>query len=315
MKKIINILMGSILILIILTSCSTTQKVSNSGIYKNNENKELIYRLYDDKLAKWEVPYEIIEVPTKYGKTNIIASGEVNNPPVFLLHPMGLTATVWQPNVAELSRKYRVYAINTIGDIGKSELHDFNYYPKKGKDWSDWLNEVMNGLQIDKCNVVAASMGGWIAMNFAIHSPDRVNRLVLLGPAGIKSSVFKLMRKFSKVMFYPSQKNKEALTKWVLGDSKEVNKELAVYMNTALNCEGRIPYPNRIKTKQLETIEAKTMLILGEFDNVIGNPNKNEKYAKKHFKDLEIEFVRTGHIIGMESPAQINPTIINFLGN
>lgn len=313
MKKSINLKISLILTSMLMVSCSTSKKVSNSTIYKNNENKELIYKLYDDRLAKWAVPYEIIEVPTKYGKTSIIASGDINNPPVFLVHPMGLTATVWLPNVAELSKKYRVYAINTIGDLGKSELLDFNNYPKNGKNYSEWLNEVMDELQIDKCDVVAGSMGGWIAMNFAIHSPNKINHLVLLGPAGIKSNTFGIMRRLFKVMFFPTQKNKEAITKWTLGDSQKVNDELAVYMNTALNCEGRLPIPKRIKKKQLEKIEAKTLLILGEFDNPIGDPNKNLKYAQKCFKNIEIEVVKTGHIISMEKPELIDSLIIDFL--
>ncbi len=313
MKKILNLNINLILILLIMASCSTSKKVSNSTIYKNNENKELIYKLYDDKLAKWDVPYEIIEVPSKYGRTSIIASGDINNPPVFLMHPMGLTATVWFPNVAELSKKYRVYAINTIGDLGKSELQDFDYYPQKGQDWSDWFNEIIYELKIDKCDVVAASMGGWIAMNCAIYSPDRINHLVLLGPMGIKANTFGVMSRLLIVMFFPTKKNKEAITKWVLGDSEIVNDELAAYMNTALNCEGRLPTPKHIKKRQLEKIEAKTFLILGEFDNAIGNPNKNIKYAKKHFKNIEVEVVKTGHIISMENPKEVNSLIIDFL--
>lgn len=302
-----------ILISTLMVSCSASKKVSNSNIYKNNENKELIYKLYDAKLAKWPTPYEIIEVQTKYGKTSIIASGDTNNTPVFLVHPMGLTATVWLSNVAELSKKYRVYAINTIGDLGKSELKDFNYYPKNGKNYSEWLNEIMTELQIDICDVVAASMGGWIAMNFAIHSPDKINHLVLLGPMGIKANTFGVMSRLFKIIFFPTQKNKEAITKWVLGDSQKVNDELAVYMNTALNCEGRLPTPKHIKKRQLEKIDAKTFLILGELDNAIGNPNKNLKYAKKYFKNIEVEVVKTGHIISMENPEEVNSLIIDFL--
>jgi len=313
MIKNANLIISLILISTIMVSCSTSKKISASTIYKNNENQELIYKLYDEKLEKWVTPYEIIDVPTKYGKTSIIASGNKNNPPLFLFHPNGLTATVWFPNAAELSKNHRVYAINTIGDIGKSELSDFNNYLKKGQNFSEWINEIMDELQIDKCDVVAASMGGWIAMNFAIHSPNKINRLVLLGPAGIKSNTFELIRRLSKVLIFPTQKNKEAITKWVLGDSKKVNDELAVYMNTALNCEGRIPYPGRIKKRQLEKIEAKTLLILGEFDPVVGNTDKNLRYAKKCFKNIEVEVVKTGHIISMEKPEKVNSLIIDFL--
>lgn len=296
-----------------MISGSTIQNVSGQSIYKNKENKDLIYQLYDEKLSRWPVPYEILEIATTCGMTSIIASGDTVNPPVLLFHPAGLTATVWLPNIKAISENYRVYAINTLGDLGKSELYDYDNYLKKGLDYNDWINEILDELGIDTCDVIAGSMGGWIAMNFAVYSPDRINHLILLGPAGIKSDKFTLMKKLSKVLLFPSRKNKEAITKWVLGDSEKVNDELAIYMNTALYCESRIPYPGRIKKKQLEKIQAKTLLILGEFDAVVGQTKKNQKYAQKCFKDIEIEIVKSGHIISMEKSEQVNQMILEFL--
>lgn len=166
--------------IVILTGCSSLKKVSNGTIYKTDENKSLIYKLYDSKLAKWYEPYEIVEVQSRFGKTNIIASGDKNAPPILLIHAMGVTATMWYPNVSELSKTHRVYAINTIGDLGKSELSDMDNYPKNGQDYSKWLNEIMEKLQINKCDVIGASMGGWISMNCAIYSPEKINHLILL---------------------------------------------------------------------------------------------------------------------------------------
>jgi len=84
-------------------------------------------------------------------------------------------------------------------------------------------------------------------------------------------------------------------------------------MNTALNSNPRVAYPGRIKKRQLEKIEAKTLLILGEFDHVVGNPDKNLRYAKKCFKNIKVEVVKTGHIVSMENPGEVNSLIIDFL--
>lgn len=304
-----------ITIIIILSGCSSSRKVSNGTIYKTDENKYLIYKLYDSKLTKWTVPYEIIEVQSRFGKTNIIVSGDKNNPPVLLIHAMGVTATMWYPNVSELSKTHRVYAINTIGDLGKSELSGMDNYPRNGQDYSEWLNDIMEKLQISKCDVIGASMGGWISMNFAIHSPEKINRLILLGPMGIKANTAGVMKRLLKVLLFPNQKNKEALTKWTLGDNQKVNEEMAEYMNTAMNCEGRMPIPKHIKREQLENIKAETLLILGEFDNPIGNPDKNIKFAKKCFKNLKTEVVKTGHLMSLENPKQLNSLMVDFLNN
>lgn len=304
-----------ILVSMFMVACSTSKKVNNGTIYKTDENQELIYKLYEDKLAKWLVPFEIIEVPTEYGKTSIIASGDKSNPSIFLIHAMGATATMWFPNIKELSKTHRVYAINTIGDLGKSELTDLDNYPRNGQNYSEWLNEIMKELNINKCDVIGASMGGWISMNFAIYSPDKINHLILLGPMGIKANTLGVMRRLFKVLFSPTQKNKEALTRWCLGDDKKVNDEMAEYMNTAMNCAGRMPIPKRIKKSQLEKINVKTLLFLGEFDNPIGNPVKNSKFAKKYISNLKIKIVNTGHLMSMENPELINSLIIDFIKN
>ena len=293
--------------------CSTTKTVNNGTIYKTDENRSQIYKLYDERLAEFPVPYDIIEIDTRYGNTNIIATGDKNNPPLFLIHAMGVTAIMWFPNVKELSESYRVYAINTIGDLGKSELDDVDSYPKNGLNYSEWISDIFNNLEIERCDIIGASMGGWISMNCAIYLPERIDHLVLLGPMGIKANTIGVVIRLFKVLIFPTQKNKEALTKWVLGEDKHVNDEMAEYMNVAMNCAGKMPIPKGIKKKQMEKIKAKTLLVLGEKDNPIGNPKKNAEFAKTHIKNVKVAIVDTGHLMSMEKPELINSLILEFL--
>ena len=246
----------------------------NRSIYKTEDNKIKIMTMYEGKLSQWPVANEIMEIRTKYGSTNIVASGSDTAPPVILIHAMGVTSTMWVSNIEALSMAYRVYAIDVIG----------------------------------------ASMGGWIALNYAINSPDKVKRLVLLGPMGLKANTFKVVSKLTKILINPSQKNKAELTRWVLGDDTEVNDALGEYMNTAMNCEGRLGVPRRIGKSELKRIEASTLLILGGADNPIGNPIKNKKYAEGSISALSVEILpNTGHLMNVESPEEINNIILEFL--
>ena len=63
----------------------------------------------------------------------------------------------------------------------------------------------------------------------------------------------------------------------------------------------------------MEKIEAKTLLILGEKDNPIGNPEKNAEFAKKHIRNVQVAIVDTGHLMSMEKPELINSLILEFL--
>ncbi len=93
-----------------------------------------------------------------------------------------------------LAGRCRIYAPDTIGDVGRSELDDFAVYPKKGGDFSAWLGDLCAELGIARADLIGGSMGGWIPMHHAISSPDSVRKLVLLGPMGLPSwrTTFKL---------------------------------------------------------------------------------------------------------------------------
>jgi pimeloyl-ACP methyl ester carboxylesterase len=100
-----------------------------------------------------------------------------------LIHAAGVNGTMWGPNIAALSRQYRIYALDTIDDLGKSILDDLKLYPKSAQDYCRWLIDVFDGLRINQAYVVGASMGGWITHGATIFSPERIKKIVLLDPA------------------------------------------------------------------------------------------------------------------------------------
>jgi pimeloyl-ACP methyl ester carboxylesterase len=154
-------------------------------IFGTEENRAQLMTIYDEALRHWPVPFETSFVTTRYGRTHVIASGDPSSPPLVMTHPAAVGAFVGSSIIAPLSEKHRVYALDTIGDFGRSELADPDRYPKNGRDCSAWLDDVYEQLDLTQADVVAGSMGGWIAMNHAIYAPDRVRRLVLLGPMGL----------------------------------------------------------------------------------------------------------------------------------
>lgn len=162
--------------------------------FKSAKGKEEVLKYYDMLLTKGSLPHEKISVNTSYGKTFIIAMGEKELPPLILLHGSGMNSAMWIKEMDEYSQTHRVYAVDMPGEPGRS---DERQLPFKGDDFSNWLNDVFNALSINKASIVGISLGAWLGTKFAIKYSDKVDKLVLLCPAGIgpqrKSFAFKAL--------------------------------------------------------------------------------------------------------------------------
>jgi pimeloyl-ACP methyl ester carboxylesterase len=294
--------------------CEFLDEVPEEGsVYRLRSNEEALMRMYEARLARWPVDFEDLDVGTSYGTAHLIASGPRDGPPVVMLHAMGLNATMWLVNISALSAAHRVYALDTIGDLGKSRLDDHDLYPRDGREMAGWLVEVLDGLGIERAAVVGSSMGGWIALNAAVHAPDRVGRLILLGPVGLRSPLGVLYRLFS-FMLFPTESNKRKMIAWTLGDSPAVRSEFEEYMMTALDCRGRLPIPKTLSDDDLRSIEIPVLLILGENDNPVPDPAKQAERARGLVPDVRVEVIPgAGHLMNVERPGQVDKMVLDFL--
>lgn len=88
--------------------------------FKNLEGEAEYMAAHEARMQRWPVPYEAMDITGRYGRTQLVASGPEDAPPLVLLHGALASLTMWAPNIADLSRDYRVYAIDIIGEPSKS---------------------------------------------------------------------------------------------------------------------------------------------------------------------------------------------------
>ena len=123
---------------------------------------------------------------------------------MILLHGNGEDCTYFKNQIDVFSSKYHVYALDTRGH-GKTPR---GKSPFTIRQFAEDLLGFMDEHKIEKADILGFSDGGNIAMVFAIHFPDRVNRLILnganLNTAGVKRITqipieigYRLARKFS----------------------------------------------------------------------------------------------------------------------
>jgi pimeloyl-ACP methyl ester carboxylesterase len=156
--------------------------MNTQSVYKTPAGEKAVMALYDAALERWPLPYETLTVPTRHGDTFVITSGDPAAPPLILLHGAGTNSAIWIGDVAEYSRFYRVYAVDLLGEAGKSAP---NRPAWDSLAYSEWLADVFAALRINRAVLIGISQGSWTALKFAVTNPDCVEKLVLMTPGGI----------------------------------------------------------------------------------------------------------------------------------
>ncbi|MBF8185391.1 alpha/beta fold hydrolase [Nonomuraea sp. K274] len=153
-----------------------------SGIYSSPEGARAVEHRYRELLGRWPVPSEHVRVPTGQGETFVLVSGPQGAPAVVLLHGSGANSAMWMGDVAAWARRFRVYAVDVIGEPGLSAPSR----PSLGSDaYAGWLDDVLDGLGVQRAAMVGVSLGGWLAVDYATRRTRRAERLALLCPSGI----------------------------------------------------------------------------------------------------------------------------------
>jgi pimeloyl-ACP methyl ester carboxylesterase len=156
--------------------------MNTTSIYKSTAGRDEIMAVYNRVLAQWPVPCEHVNMPTRHGRTFVMACGHAAAPPLVLLHGTASNSATWAGDVVEYSRNFRVLAVDIPGEPGRSHPARFSW---DGPAFAEWLDDVLNGLNVDRVFLGGMSLGGWAALKYALFKSERVRRLVLISPSGI----------------------------------------------------------------------------------------------------------------------------------
>ena len=102
--------------------------------------------------------------------------GPLNAPVVVLVHGLGLCREVWQWQISDLAKQFRVITYDLYG-------HAKSNNPPEEPSLRLFANQllvVLDAFNVTKAAIVGFSLGGMIARRFAQDHPDRVSALAIL---------------------------------------------------------------------------------------------------------------------------------------
>jgi pimeloyl-ACP methyl ester carboxylesterase len=269
------------------------------------------FAAYEASLALWPVPVESFDVPTRFGSTHVHACGPADAPPLVLLHGQAISSTMWYPNIEALSQAYRVYAPDTMGDLGKS----VSTRPvKQPAEFADWLSDLFVGLCLGRAHVVGLSTGGYAALRLALTAPERVEKLILMAPAGLlpmRPSYFVRMA----LVFLPapvlSFASKQRL---ILGTTTQAAQPVVQQMMTPADFRYTMVIPQVCTEAELRQLGLPTLLLVGDHDVVYDEQAMRQRAARLIPKVQVTLIPEAGHALNLDQPALVNRSVLEFLG-
>ncbi|OAB41105.1 alpha/beta fold hydrolase [Paenibacillus antarcticus] len=286
------------------------------SIVRKKGNREQFIQAYDETMQLWPVPFEDLMISTQFGETHIIASGSIEAPAILLFHGMTFSATMWYPNIESLSKHYRVYAVDTLGDLGKSTITSLIGTREEA---ALWISDVLIGLQLQSAIFMGHSMGGWLTLNFALQFPEKVQKMILLAPAaGIHKITPKFLLKVYPAIMLPTVSRIRKELSWFMSRSYQPDAKAEVlirqFIISGMNCVPQLRVtPIVFRDQELQSLTMEILLIVGDKE-VIYDYGQMLSKATRLLPNVHTSVIHdAGHALAIEKQEIVNDTIINFL--
>jgi pimeloyl-ACP methyl ester carboxylesterase len=234
-----------------------------------------------------------------------------SGPPLLFLHAAG-GAGAWLPFHGQLARHFDVVAPDHPGFGGSDDLPEVEGIDDLVYHYLD----VLDRLELERVNVVGGSLGGWIAAELAVHSPERIDRLALLGAAGLRIPGHMATDLF---LMTPDQvvatlyKHPEAAA-GAFPAEPDVDFILAMYRDMAgLARYGWAPYLSNPKLeRRLHRITAPTLVLWADDDRVM--PIEHGRRYAERIPGATLRVIEDcGHAMYFERPDAFADAVSEFM--
>nr|BAH60847.1 meta-cleavage compound hydrolase [carbazole-degrading bacterium OC9] len=124
-------------------------------------------------------------------KTHYLEAGDPGAPPVVLIHGGGAGADAvgnWRFCIPQFARDFHVLAVEMVG-FGKTDKPDPATYDYSQQSRNKHMAGFIKAMDMGPLPLVGNSMGGATALGVAMEQPELIDRLVLMGSAGLNEEV------------------------------------------------------------------------------------------------------------------------------
>jgi pimeloyl-ACP methyl ester carboxylesterase len=260
-------------------------------------------------------------------KVRAIEAGPAGGSPVVLIHGWGCSVFTFHRTIGPLADAgFRVLAVDLKG-------HGLSDKPLGAGEYTSpamvaHFREVLDALGVARAAIVGHSLGGALALDVALASPDRVSRLALLAPVGLgKSGMAVLVRALTPRFMSPFLPHlvRRWIAKLVLRfaygrfhgfSERDVDEYWAPTQFPAATLAARAVAHEfdwaPIDPARLASLRAPTVVVFGSHDRMIEPRSAGRLLASRPGVQLRI-VQGAGHVALEEYPDEVNDALIAFL--
>ncbi len=244
--------------------------------------------------------------------------GDLKNKPLILLHGFFASSRNWRQMAKQLAKIYHVYVLD-MRNHGLSPHAAEMDYPLMAED----LKCFMDSHQLQKANILGHSMGGKVAMWFALNHPERVHKLLVadISPVSYHHSFDKTINALMQLPLDQISNRKQAddflqpfipelaYRQFLLQNIQLKNGQyswridLEVFYRTA---DKIIAFP---KLESIKPYLGEVLFLMGENSTYLDEPA-----IKTSFPEAKISIIKgANHWLHIDKPAEFLESVINFV--
>jgi len=256
-------------------------------------------------------------IDSSHAQIHYALEGPASRPVVVLSNSLGTDFSMWDPQIPEFTKSFRVLRYDTRGH-GKSSITPGDY---SADQLANDVLALADSLNLGRFHFCGLSMGGMTGMWLAANSPQRLNRLII-SSAAAKFGTLEMWNKRMDSIRKQGMKPVAiaAIERWFTPAFRAKNPSTVANIHRILestNLEGYISNCAAVRDfdfrDQLGKIGAPTLLISGAHDP--STTPADGRFLADHIRGARYVELNGAHLCNVEDAALFTQKVVAFLNS
>lgn len=242
--------------------------------------------------------------------------------PLVLIPGFATGLWIWYEQIPVFSKHYKTIVFDNRG-VGRSKNP---IYPFSIEMMAEDVVKLLDSLEIKKAHILGASMGGFIAQEFALNYPRRISSLTLCCTSfGGKNHIPPSTETLLAMSSFQDPNSEERIRKTLQfafandfqkSNSKEIEKVVQLRLSNPVFNQTYLSQLQAAMTfdveAKLSTLNVPTLILTGDEDYIV--PTTNSYNLASKIKNSKLKIINgAGHSLFIESANAFNKLVIEFL--